>query len=75
MPLDTVAGAPKQHLRIWLDPQKSEFLRVDFDLLADEEGILRGSKGSINFTCLDGVLIDSFNHFDYIVPAPSLDYA
>ena len=68
-PLDTVADAPRRHLRIWLDPQKSEFLRMDFDLLADEEGILRGSKGSFNFTHIDGVQLDSIDHFDYIVPA------
>ena len=69
MPLETVADAPKRHLRIWLDPQKSEFLRMDFDLLADEESILLGSKGSFNFTHIDGVHLDSIDHFDYIVPA------
>jgi hypothetical protein len=69
IPLDTVADVPRRHLRIWLDPQKSEFLRMDFDLLADEGDILRGSKGSINFTCIYGVLLDSIDHLDYIVPA------
>ena len=66
-PLDTVADAPRRHLRIWLDPQKSELLRLDLDLLADEGDILRGSKGSIIYTHIDGVQLDSFHHLEYIV--------
>jgi hypothetical protein len=68
-PLETVADVPKRHLRIWLDPQISEFLRMDYDLLDDEEDILRGSKGSFNFIYIDGVQLDTIGRFDYIVPA------
>jgi hypothetical protein len=63
-PLETVADAPKRHLRIWLDPHQNEFLRIDFDQLADEEDLLRGSSGSMSFTYIDGVLLDTQQHFD-----------
>jgi hypothetical protein len=68
-PLETVADAPKRHLRIWLDQEKSEFLRIDFDLLADEDDLLRGSSGSMSFTYIDGVLLDTVHHLDFTVPA------
>jgi hypothetical protein len=62
--LETAADAPKRHLRIWLDPQQNEFLRLDYDLLADEGSILRGSKGSFYFTYIDGVMLETNGHFD-----------
>jgi hypothetical protein len=68
-PLETVADAPKRHLRIWLDPQQKEFLRVDFDLLADEQGPLRGSSGSMSFIYIDGVPLDTVDHLDFVLPA------
>lgn len=68
-PLETVADAPKRHLRIWLDPQKSEFLRLDFELLDDEEDLLRGSRASMDFAYIDGVLLDTLDHLDFILPA------
>jgi hypothetical protein len=68
-PLETVYDAPKRHLRIWLDPQQNEFLRIDFDLLADEEGPLRGSSGSMSFTYIDGVPLDTLDHLDFILAA------
>jgi hypothetical protein len=68
-PLATVADASKRHLRIWLDPQQNQFLRIDFDLLADEEGPLRGSTGSMIFTYIDGVPLDTLDHLDFILPA------
>lgn len=68
-PLETVADAPKRHLRIWLDPKQNEFLRIDFDLLADEEDLLRGSSGSMNFAYIDGVLLDTLDHLDFTLPA------
>jgi len=69
IPLETIADAPKRHLRIWLDPEKNEFLRIDFDLLADEDDLLRGSSGSMSFTYIDGVLLDTVHHLDFTVPA------
>jgi len=69
IPLETIADAPKRHLRIWLDPEKNEFLRIDFDLLADEDDLLRGSSGSMSFTYIDGVLLDTQNHLDCTLPA------
>jgi hypothetical protein len=68
-PLETIADAPKRHLRIWLDPQQKEFLRIDFDLLADEEGALRGSSGSMSFIYIDGVPLDTMDHLNFILPA------
>lgn len=64
-PLETVADAPKRHLRIWLDPEKNEFLRIDFDWLADEDDLLRGSSGSMSFSYIDGVLLDATDHADF----------
>jgi len=68
-PLDSVPDPAKRHLRIWLDPQKSEFLRIDFDLLADEDDLLRGSTGSMSFTHIDGVMLDTLDHLDFTLPA------
>jgi hypothetical protein len=67
-PLETVTDAPKRHLRIWLDTQKHEFLRVDYDLLADEDDLLRGSIVSMNFIYINGVLLDTQDHFVGILP-------
>jgi hypothetical protein len=68
-PLESVADAPKRHLRIWLDTKKSEFLRVDYDLLADEDDLLRGSSVSMSFTYIDGVLLSTFDHLEATLPA------
>jgi len=69
MPLESAADAPKRHLRIWIDPQQSEFLRVEWQLLGDEEEILLGSKGAFDFTYIDGVMLDTRKTLDVIVPA------
>jgi len=68
MPLGTIADAPRQHLRLWLDPQKSELLHEEFDLLGDEVDILRGSKGWANFTYMNGVRLTTEDHLEFILP-------
>jgi hypothetical protein len=47
-----------------LDPVKSEFLRIDFDLLADEEDALRGSTGSMTLIYIDGIPLDTHDRVD-----------
>jgi len=69
IPLETAADTPMRHLRIWLDQQKNEILRIDFDGLADEDDLLRGSSGSMSFTCIDGLLLDTQDHLDFTLPA------
>jgi hypothetical protein len=66
-PLEQAADAPRRHYRIWLDPVRKEILRLDLDLLADEDGMLKGASHSSTWTYIDGIPVVTHSHADFWV--------
>jgi negative regulator of sigma E activity len=69
MPKASVSDAPKRHAVLWIDPANGEMLEFAFDLLADEDDLLKGSKGSFRMQSIHGVSVDTEQHLDYLLLA------
>jgi len=65
IPLERATDAPKKRLRIWLDAAQGQILRIEFETLADEEGVLGGATGNQSFTYIDGIPVVTQNHIDF----------
>lgn len=67
VPKSSAPDAPQRHVTIWIDEKNHEVAKVAFELLADEEGLLKGSSGWFTMKTIDGVAVDTTNHIDYLI--------
>ncbi len=67
MPKSVDAQGTSRHLVLWIDPMNAQLLKITFELLTDEKNLLKGSKGSIVSTYIDGASVDTVVHMDYLL--------
>jgi hypothetical protein len=57
-------SAPQRSYRFWIDSAKQEMMKIESTLLADEDGKLKGSSVTLQYTYLDGIPLVSHSHID-----------
>lgn len=67
MPKSVDSQGTSRHLTLWIDPVNAQLLKISFELLTDEKALLKGSKGSIVSTYIDGTSVDTEVHMDYLL--------
>ena len=67
LPKASLPEAPKRHVTVWIDIRSHEFVKIAFDLLDDEESLLKGSSGWLRMKTIDGISVDTEHFMDYQV--------
>lgn len=65
MPKPSVPDAPQRHATIWIDPESAEFVKLSFELLADEDDLQKGSSSWFLMKTINGVSVDTEIHLDF----------